>query len=99
MEKICQLYGDSATFDFTPFFGMDFIFIDGSHSYEYVLNDSRKAIQLLREGKGVILWHDYATEWWEGVTKALNDLYLNDSEFKDLKWIAGTSLVYLFKRA
>ena len=38
---------------------MDFIFVDGSHSYDYVLNDSRKALSLLRGGKGIILWHDY----------------------------------------
>jgi hypothetical protein len=55
-RKIIQIYGDSATFDFSAFFNaVDFVFIDGSHSYEYVLNDSRRALKLLRNGKGVIL--------------------------------------------
>jgi hypothetical protein len=93
-RKIIQLYGDSATFDFSPFFNMmDFIFIDGSHSYEYVLNDSKQALKLLRNGKGVILWHDY--DLWGGVTKALDKLYLEDRKFKGLKHIEGTSMVCL----
>lgn len=97
-KKIIQLYGDSMTFDFSPFYNkIDFIFIDGSHSYEYVLNDSKQALKLLRNGKGVILWHDYNTGWWgwEGVTRALNNLYSEASEFKNLKQIRGTSFAYL----
>jgi hypothetical protein len=51
--KITQLYGDSATFDFSPYFNsIDFIFIDGAHSYNYVLGDSETALRLLRNGKG-----------------------------------------------
>lgn len=93
-KKIIQLLGDSATFDFSCFNNkIDFIFIDGSHSYEYVLNDSKKALELLRDGQGVIMWHDYGR--WIGVTKALNKLYLKDERFKDLKHIQGTSLGYL----
>jgi len=93
-KKIIQLYGDSATFDFSHFNNnIDFIFIDGSHSYEYVLNDSKKALSLLKNGKGVIMWHDYGG--WIGVTKALNELYLKDEKFKNLKQIQGTSLAYL----
>ncbi|MDO9464983.1 MAG: class I SAM-dependent methyltransferase [bacterium] len=93
-KKIVQLFGDSATFDFSQFFNkIDFVFVDGSHSYEYVLNDSKKAIKLLRNRLGVILWHDYGV--WEGVTRVLNFLYKTDRNFKDLKHIEGTSLAYL----
>lgn len=92
-EKITQLYGDSATFDFSPFLNkIDFIFIDGAHSYEYVLNDSKTALELLRNGKGVILWHDFNA--WKGVTRALNELYSENGKFKGLKHIEGTSLAY-----
>ena len=95
-QKITQLYGDSATFDFSPFFKtVDFIFIDGSHSYEYVLNDSKRALQLLRDGRGVILWHDYGKPWWPGLTTALNEMYSAGKEFKSIQHIQGTSLVYL----
>ncbi|MFH1227766.1 MAG: class I SAM-dependent methyltransferase [Planctomycetota bacterium] len=93
-DKITQLYGDSATFDFSPYFNtIDFIFIDGSHSYEYVLNDTSVAMKLLNDGKGLILWHDYIME---EVNKALNELYTgHDKRFERLKHIEGTSLVSL----
>jgi predicted O-methyltransferase YrrM len=92
-EKIIQLYGDSATYDFTPLQGMmGVIFIDGSHAYEYVLNDSNVALGLLRNGGGAVLWHDYGR--WEGVTGALNQLYSTKDEFKGLRQINGTTLVY-----
>ena len=72
---------------------MDFIFVDGSHSYEYVLNDSDKARKLLRDGRGVIVWHDYGD--WDGVTKALNELYSAGGDFKGVKHISGTPLACL----
>ncbi|MDP2935111.1 MAG: class I SAM-dependent methyltransferase [Dehalococcoidia bacterium] len=95
-SRILQLYGDSAKFDFSPFYGsLDFIFIDADHSYEYVLSDSRQAIRLLRNGSGTIVWHDYDSWDWEGTTRALNHLYAGGKEFGNLRHIEGTSLVYL----
>jgi hypothetical protein len=92
-ERIIQLYGDSASFDFSPYYNsIDFIFIDGSHSYDYVMNDSRLALKLLRNGHGLIIWHDY--DAWDGVTQALNELFTQDDEFKGLRNIEGTSFVY-----
>jgi predicted O-methyltransferase YrrM len=92
--KITQLYGDSATFDYDPYVGkMDFVFVDASHAYEYVMNDSRQALSLIGRRKGVVFWHDYSA--WEGVTRALNELYERDPAFADLKWIEGTTLVIL----
>jgi predicted O-methyltransferase YrrM len=97
-DRITQLYGDSANFDFTPFSNsIDFIFIDGAHSYDYVLNDSEKSINLLRNGKGIILWHDHGGGL-EGVTKALNELYATRPEYKNLKHIKGTSLAILINQ-
>ena len=37
---------------------VDFVFVDGDHSYDGVLQDSRLALDLVRPG-GVIAWHDY----------------------------------------
>jgi SAM-dependent methyltransferase len=97
-RKIVQLYGDSATFDFSDYAGsIDFVFVDGSHSYEYVLNDSRRALQICRNvGPAAILWHDYGTVYWDGVTRALNELY-GEREFSGLRRIAGTSMVLLLR--
>jgi hypothetical protein len=93
--KICQLLGDSACFDFSPYLSAcDMVFIDGSHAYEYVVNDTQIALKLLRNGKGLILWHCYGTVW-KGVTRALEEMYVHGGVFADLKHLEGTSLVYL----
>lgn len=93
-RKIRQLYGDSATFDYRPYIGkIDFVFVDGSHTYQYALSDSQIALQLLRDGKGVILWHDYTT--WPGVHKAINALSATDPRFADVRFIEHTSFACL----
>ncbi len=94
-NRIVQLYGDSATFDYGPYLGaMDLVFVDASHSYDYLMSDSRNALKLLAPA-GVVLWHDYAA--WDGVTKALNELWAAVPDFRGLRWIKGTSLVILVK--
>ena len=70
--RIQRLAGDSATFDFTPFLGkMDMVFVDASHSYSYVKNDTEAALRLLSP-TGTILWHDYPT--YPGIYAYLNEL-------------------------
>lgn len=91
--KITQLYGDSASYNYKPYINsIDFVFIDGSHSYEYVLNDTNIALKLLRNGRGIILWHDYGA--FADVIKALNKIQKNNPQFK-LLHIENTSLVLL----
>ncbi len=93
-KKIVQLYGDTAAFDFQLYQNaMDLVFIDASHSYEYVLNDSKVALDLLKNRKGLILWHDCGV--FPGVTRALNELYAQAKEFHGMKQIKDTSLVFL----
>ena len=95
-----QLYGDSLTFDFSPLYNtMDFIFVDANHSYEHVRNDSMQALKMLRNGAGVILWHDYTSWDWEGNTRALNELYTTEPNFDSLRHIEGTTLVCLIRKA
>ena len=99
-DKIVQLYGDTATFDFAPYFKtVDMVFIDGAHSYEYVMNDSKIAFKLLRNKKGVILWHDYNSSH-KGVMQALDELQL--ANIADPAWkmfhIEDTTLVCLINR-
>jgi predicted O-methyltransferase YrrM len=94
-RKVKQHYGDSATFDFAPFVrdGVDFIFVDGSHAYEYARSDSLAAMSMLREGRGTIVWHDY--NGWRGVSEALHELRRDDARFAGVRWIEGTSLALL----
>lgn len=75
-HKITQLFGDSKRFDETPYLKQcDLIFIDGSHAYSYVKNDTEKALRMLKEG-GLILWHDYRDRNVEtrGVRRYLDEL-------------------------
>jgi predicted O-methyltransferase YrrM len=72
--KVQQLFGDSKSFDETPYLNCcDLIFVDGSHAYSYVLSDSRKALRMVKPG-GVILWHDYVGPEEEGVFRGMNEL-------------------------
>jgi predicted O-methyltransferase YrrM len=91
-EKITQLYGDSATFDYSPWAGtIDLVLVDGAHSCDYVMSDSVKTLPLLRPETGIMLWHDYGT--WDEVTAALDALYRKSPAFAGVRHIRGTSLV------
>jgi len=93
-SRVTQLFGDSGNYDFRPYIdqGVDFVFVDGSHVYEYARSDSLNAMAMLRGGHGTIVWHDY--NGWRGVSEALHELR-RDERFADLRWIAGTSLAVL----
>jgi hypothetical protein len=89
-SRVVQLFGDSATYDWSPHFGRaGLVFVDGSHIYDYAREDSETAMRLLRPG-GVVLWHDYGV--WPGVTRALDEL--EGSRSLGLRHIRGTSLVF-----
>ena len=92
-ERIVQLEGDSATFDYSPFLRtIDVVFVDGAHSYEYVMADSRTALAIAAPG-ALIVWHDYGE--WEGVTRALNELRGTDPRFARLRHVRSTTLALL----
>jgi predicted O-methyltransferase YrrM len=70
--RIEQLWGDSATFDFSPYAGrIDFVYIDGAHTYEYVNSDTGNALRMLSP-TGTIAWDDYATG--PGVYRAMLEI-------------------------
>lgn len=71
-ERITALFGDSATFDFSPYAGkMDVVYIDGGHSYSYVRSDTEAALKMLAPG-GAIAWDDYPAV--PGVYRFLQEL-------------------------
>ena len=93
-QKIEQVLGDTAAFEYGPYIGkVSWVFVDASHTCEYVLNDSRAAQRLLGKDGGLVFWHDYGV--WDGVTRALNELKDSDPYFAGLAWITGTSLAVL----
>jgi Methyltransferase domain len=93
-QKIHCLYGDSATFDYSPFAGkVDLFFIDGAHSYEYVRSDTMNAFKCCHPGS-VIAWHDFGRLGVNGVSKWLQEL----SHKHELYAIPGGSLAFMVVR-
>lgn len=75
-SKITLLFGDSATFDYSSFHkSIDFFFIDGAHSYEYVRSDTLHALECCHSGS-VIAWHDFGRVGVgvEGVSRSIVEL-------------------------
>jgi predicted O-methyltransferase YrrM len=85
---IHQLWGDSASFDYTPFKQkVDFVFIDGAHSEFYARNDTLQALQLIKQDGGLIIWHD---AYLFGVVKFLKK-WIQDTKYP-IYFIKGTTL-------
>jgi hypothetical protein len=57
------------------------LFVDGSHTYEHVLEDLRSWEPWLSEG-GILCMHD--TGCWEGVARAANEHLMTGGRFKKL---------------
>ena len=74
-EKIRQLFGNSLSFDFSPYFGkMDMVYIDGAHDYAAVRSDTQNALKLVKDG-GWILWDDFGYYGeYNGVMRAIFEL-------------------------
>ena len=95
--KITQLYGDSGTYDFSPYWeNVDLMFVDGAHSFEYVMSDTEAAYKMVKPG-GLILWHDYDSRWFPGVTRALNQLQAQDARFRNLRHVENTALCFMVR--
>ena len=92
--KINRLFGDSTQFDFGPYYNKcDLVFVDAAHTFDFALADSRTALKLLRDRKGVILWHDYADGI--GVVAALDAFLMENPGLGQAIHIEGTALAYL----
>ena len=103
-QFIHQVWSDSALLDASCFpeyspedVSFDFVFIDGSHSYEYAKSDTLFALKHIKEC-GIILWHDYGcggTDGWPGVVKWIHEYYynMNEEKKKNIFHIEGTSIV------
>ena len=86
--RVVQLHGDSRTFDYAPFAAsMDLVFVDGGHTYDLVVNDTKHALDVLKPG-GVIVWHDFAPKG-KDVTAFAREF----SRERPLFWIEDTSLL------
>jgi predicted O-methyltransferase YrrM len=86
--KVEQHWGDSATFDFSPFRkSCDLVYVDGAHTREYVESDTRNALDMVSE-RGAIVWDDY---WRQ--EPGVRDV-LDAAEIKPLYRLPRTRLVF-----
>lgn len=59
-KNILTIEQNSKTFDFSNLDKKyDLIFVDGDHSYDGVLNDTKKVFNLRKNSSSIIVWHDY----------------------------------------
>jgi len=93
--RITQLLGDSATFDFSPYYArIDLVFIDASHSYSYVKSDTEAALKMLSD-RGTIVWDDYTH--YPGIYTYLNEL--SPQLERPVMHILGTRLALYSRQA
>jgi len=77
---------------------VDFVFIDGDHSYPFVGYDSNLARSLLNPAGGIITWHDYGhptcgdVKRWVHETNDKN--FIADNGEPRIVWVAGTTICY-----
>lgn len=94
VQRITQVWSDTAKMKFDRYKNsIDFLFIDASHTYENCKNDSYNGHKVIKD-HGIIYWHDYAG--WPGVTKALNEYYINEGKPEKMYWFDNTSIVGRF---
>ena len=73
-----QKFGSLLNYSFPP---LDFVYIDGNHKYEYVLEDIQLANQIVKVG-GLIGGHNYfTTKLFGGVKKAV-DYFVKTNNIK-----------------
>lgn len=64
----------------------DFVFIDGDHRYEVVLDDIINAMSWIKPG-GIISGHDYGHEAWPGVAQAVDEFFPNANKVGTIWWV------------
>jgi hypothetical protein len=82
-----QLFGDSKSFDASPYLPLDGWFIDGKHDYEYARADTLLA---LSADPRLIVWHDFQIE---GVAEGAGDGMAEHPEYL-LRRVADTRVAF-----
>src|SRR5262249_24931022 len=93
-NKIVQILHDSATYNFSPFYGRtDLIFIDAAHDYDNKRLDSENALKMVSPN-GLVLWDNYDDVVNPYVTKYLAEL----ADRLPLFHLRGTPLVVYWNK-
>jgi len=83
--KVAILPGDSAEVAKRWKLPIDFLFIDGGHSYENEMSDSEKWAPFVKKG-GIVAWHDYDYPLYDGpnVKPVVQDFMKKHPEFEEV---------------
>lgn len=95
-HRVNQIYCDSRKWDPQSVYPPDFfdtVFIDGGHIKELVINDTLKALSVLKSG-GLIIWHDFNLEFIE--KSPFNDVYFALDEIKDIIYNHFNNLYWIY---
>jgi hypothetical protein len=90
LPNVVQHFGDSAVWDWAPARDAGFFFIDGAHTYEYMKNDTDRALEVAGR-PATIAWHD-VNAVHPAVVRRLEEMV---REGYPIKAIKGTSLAFL----
>jgi hypothetical protein len=88
ITNVTQILGDTATIQFPR---ADFFYIDGAHSYDYVRNDTEKALAC--DDTRTVVWHD-CDRFHDGVTRYLREMVQQGHAVVRIK---GTKVAALFR--
>lgn len=92
-RNVVQHFADTMSWDFNGTGLPTFFFIDASHSYQAVKNDSEKCYALCN-GAGIFLWHDCAATHPD-VVRLLREWRVAG---RDIRVIENTTLAFLDSR-
>lgn len=104
--KVKQIWANSKTFNYSRFGPVDVCYIDGNHSYEYVLSDLKHTALITTK---CILIDDYVPKrygnrdglvygpWNEDVVRATDDFISSYKDYSNAFWIKGSKLAVIVK--
>ncbi len=84
ITNVTQHFGDSATWDFSPVQGFDFVFIDGSHTYQYIRSDTIRCAEAAA-GRATFVWHDFDHCHYD-VVRYLTEMASADLPVRHIAW-------------
>jgi predicted O-methyltransferase YrrM len=88
--NISQILCDSRSFDPSPHAdSVDFAWVDACHEYDFVKNDSAKALGMINP-TGLVAWHDVSRAF-PGVVRYLHELAAD----RKVYWVEGTQVAFI----
>jgi SAM-dependent methyltransferase len=84
-----------AVLDF-PYESIDFVYIDGSHEFDYIMCDIIEWGRRVKKG-GIISGHDYHNARWSAVERAVN-IYAQEHQIDKINLCDETAPSWWFER-